>query len=130
MTMRVLIIWNNLDWIVPLHTFNGARGAHPSKITRFKANKVQTSMADRKVSQKNSSGKIETSCAEEGLSFICLQVKASVVVFSQTIFKKKKFARNNKQREIGVLDRQGTQQQRPESPMVTPPGVYLSLIHI
>ena len=90
MTMRMLIIWNNLDWVVPLHTFNGARGAHPSKITRFKANKVQTSMADRKVSQKNSSGKIETSCAEEGLSFICLQVKASVVVFSQTIFKKKK----------------------------------------
>ena len=29
----------------------------------------------------------------------------------------------NKQRDIIALDRQGTQQQRPESPTVTPPGV-------
>ena len=31
--------------------------------------------------------------------------------------------RINKQREIIERDRQGTQQQRPESPTVTPPGI-------
>ena len=36
--------------------------------------------------------------------------------------------RINKQREIIVLDRQGTQQQRPESSMVTPPGVQVNYI--
>ena len=36
----------------------------------------------------------------------------------------------NKQREITALDRQGTQQQRPESPTVTPPGVRVNTRYI
>ena len=38
--------------------------------------------------------------------------------------------RINKQREITALDRQGTQQQRPESPTVTPPGVRVNIRYI
>ena len=36
----------------------------------------------------------------------------------------------NKQRGITALDRQGTQQQRPESPTVTPPGVRVNTRYI
>ena len=36
----------------------------------------------------------------------------------------------NKQRETIALNRQGTQQQRPESPTVTPPGVRVTTRYI
>ena len=36
----------------------------------------------------------------------------------------------NKQREMIALDRQGTQQQRPESPRVTPPGVRVNTWYV
>ena len=36
----------------------------------------------------------------------------------------------NKPRELLALDRQGTRQQRPESPMVTPPGVRVNTRNI
>ena len=36
----------------------------------------------------------------------------------------------NQEREIIALDRQGTQQQRPKSPMVTPPGMRVNTRYI
>ena len=40
-----------------------------------------------------------------------------------------KFAIINKQRELMALNRQGTQQQRPESPVGTPPGMQVNTIY-
>ena len=68
--------------------------------------------------------------ASKFLDIIIIMIISVLRLKSDTEWGLERLCKIKKQREIIALDKQGTQQQRPESPTVTPPGVRVNTRYI